>query len=123
MAEINEEGIIVSDQSIYVPQTWIDGVDECTPINAERLNHMELGIADVAERCDPLLQTISVNGDEAFYPLNSIDFSSGSRGGGWPMVTWRFDDGAWTWMWHDSLKKLIIQHTGTNGEVDYHREL
>lgn len=54
MAEINEEGIIVSDNSIYVPQTWVDEVDVCTPISAERLNHMELGMCDIAERCDSL---------------------------------------------------------------------
>lgn len=56
MAEINEEGIIVSDNTIYVPQTWIDEVDECTPLSAERLNHMELGIANCAERWNSLSQ-------------------------------------------------------------------
>lgn len=58
MAEINSDGIIVSENSLYVPQTWIDGVDEYTPLNAERLNHMELGIAKVAESCDSISQIV-----------------------------------------------------------------
>lgn len=31
----------------YEPQEWADGEDGGTPITAERLNHIEQGIADV----------------------------------------------------------------------------
>ena len=33
---------------MYVPQTWLDGVEGGTPVNADRLNHIEQGLADAA---------------------------------------------------------------------------
>lgn len=54
MAEINEEGIIVSDNTVYVPQTWFDEVEKYTPVTAVRMNHIELGLADLGERWDSL---------------------------------------------------------------------
>lgn len=34
----------------YSQQTWKDGADGGTPLSAQRLNHMESGIADKAEQ-------------------------------------------------------------------------
>lgn len=37
----------------YEKQVWKNGEDGGTPITAERLNHIEQGIADKAEKGDP----------------------------------------------------------------------
>ena len=53
----------------YNKQTWVDGV---SPVNAERLNHMESGIADA-------VRTINGNSPDA---TGNVDVSGGGASGG-----------------------------------------
>ena len=43
----------------YTKQKWVDGADGGTPLSAERLNHMETGIADGQNAEAPTWSTIS----------------------------------------------------------------
>ena len=51
----------------YEPQTWVDGEDGGTPLTAERLNHMEAGIADGQNASAPTWETLEGK-PEAFAP-------------------------------------------------------
>ena len=51
----------------YEIQTWVDGADGGTPISAERLNHMEAGIADGQNASTPTWETLEGKPD-AFAP-------------------------------------------------------
>lgn len=50
----------------YIKQDWKDYPDTSTPINAERLNHMEDGIADLYNAIFPVGQIV-IKGDDADY--------------------------------------------------------
>lgn len=53
---------ITVDEGVYVPFEWIDDPDNYTPITAERMNHIEQGIAKVSQSCDSINQTLKVDG-------------------------------------------------------------
>lgn len=43
----------------YTPQTWVDGQAGGTPVNADRLNHIEQGLADAAAGIDTVAQAVT----------------------------------------------------------------
>ena len=74
----------------YEPQTWADGIAGKTPITAERLNHIEGGIADVHEDVETRLSDaalsarIPVVGDARYARLGQVTKSDSAAG----MIDW-----------------------------------
>lgn len=96
--------------TIYVPQTWIDEANSCTPITADRLNHMEQGIKACSDAWDSISSRLDLT------TLDKVSFTRASTNAGIELKDANnktfafgiFNDG-----------RLIIQYVNSSGQTVY----
>lgn len=77
----------------YTPYEWADGPEGGTPIVAERLNHIEQGIADAAQAAEDAAGSAGTPGPAG--PAGIIRVTHGAVAGtarphtGYPIVLWQ----------------------------------